>query len=148
MSLIEHMRGEFEALGWPGDDEVQMEMCKNIEEVVTIIAEQGHTGFTIQYFMNLLTALIDYKPLAPLTGKDDEWVNVSETDEPFYQNKRDSTVFKDSTGDAYCIDIVIFRDADGDTFTNHYSRVPVEFPWTRPNHVYVDVGGEPSVVEE
>lgn len=51
-----------------------------------------------------LALLMDHKPISPLTGDDDEWIEVSDG---LFQNKRCSTVFKDNdvfNGQAYDID--------------------------------------------
>jgi len=55
-----------------------------------------------------------------------------------YQNNRDSEVFKDDNG-AYWINGRIFRDSDGGIYMSKGSRVPVAFPWKRPEPEIVDV---------
>ena len=56
----------------------------------------------------------NFKPLQPLTGKDDEWVNVGGIDGNLYQNKMNSAVFKDSKDDKpYYIDAYVKETPNG-----------------------------------
>ena len=106
-------------------------------------ANEGHSGFSAQYAIGILTKLLDFKPLSPLTGEDDEWHEVSKrSGYPHFQNKRCSSVFKDGkNGEAYDIDGKVFwewvRDEDGNPYKSYYtcyeSRVPVTFPYTVPD---------------
>jgi hypothetical protein len=139
MSLVDHAKREFNALGWPGDCEMQAMVCDNVIELLTVFGEQGHSGSSAPYVLGVFEKLARFDPIAPLTGNDDEWTNVSEQNgEPLYQNKRDSEVFKDGDG-AYWISGKIFRDKAGCTYTCKESRVPVTFPWAKPKPQIVDV---------
>jgi hypothetical protein len=63
------------------------------------------SGGAVWAMSDVLMRLIKGQPLTPLTGKDDEWVNVSMYgNEPVFQNRRCGTVFKDSDGRCYDID--------------------------------------------
>ena len=87
---------------------------------------------------------MDFKPLSPLTGEDNEWGNVREYGEsPSWQNKRRSSVFKNADGTCYDIDGKVFWEwcmpyEEGDKpyksyYTNRDSRVPVTFPYIVPD---------------
>ena len=136
-NLVEHAKKEFEILGWPGDCEMQKMICDNVIELLTVFSNQGHSGSTAPYALNLFKKLSMFNTIAPLTGDDDEWLDVD--GEGLLQNRRDGTVFKDKNGEVYWIDGKIFRDRDGCTFTSKDSRVPVEFPWTKPESEIIDV---------
>jgi len=127
-NLTKHAEREFAILGWPGDDKMQQLICRNVLDLLKVLSGQGHSGSSHGYLMGLFVNLADFKPISPLTGADDEWIEV---DDGMFQNRRDSEVFKEN-GDAYWIHGKIFRDADGSTWTNTGSRVPVMFPWVRP----------------
>ncbi|AMO57353.1 hypothetical protein GZ77_15775 [Endozoicomonas montiporae] len=135
MSLIAHAKKEFEIAGWPGDDEMQKMMCDCLLELLETFSKQGHSGFSAPYCLEHFDKLARFQTISPLTGEDDEWVDVGDG---MFQNKRDSTVFKEN-GEAYWLDGKIFRDKDGCTYTNSDSRVPVTFPWVRPESEIVDV---------
>ena len=111
-------------------------------ELLKVFAEQGHSGSSAPYAVSLFEKLAMWKPIAPLTGKDDEWNEVGEN---VWQNRRNSSVFKDSKdGQAYWMDGIVFwewfsaPDIDDDKprkiyFTSRGSRVNIEFPWTQPD---------------
>jgi len=136
--LITHAKNEFEALGWPGDDEMQKMVCENVIALLEEFSSQGHSGSSAPYILNLFGKLAAFKPLSDLTGADSEWVDVAEQDGTLYQNKRDGEVFKNDSG-AYWISGKIFRTPTGCTYTSKDSCVPVEFPWKRPKPEIIDV---------
>ena len=142
MNLIEHAKNEFKLLNWPGNDEMQKVMCENILEVLEVISKQGHSGFSIQYLMNHVNRLVNYKPISPLTGKDDEWNDVGEG---LLQNKRCGAVFKNTdTNNAYYLDGIVFIAPDGCGFTSKQSHINIEFPFNppeKPEYIYFDTDG-------
>lgn len=136
-NLVEHAKKEFEVLGWPGDDEMQKMLCEDVIELLTVFSEQGHTGSSAPYLIHQFKELAMFNPISPLTGEDSEWQEVGEGT---YQNLRCSEVFKDSAdGEAHWINGKIFCDPEGFTYTSFDSRVPVIFPWRRPEPEIVDV---------
>ena len=140
MSLVNHAKREFEVLGWPGDDELQKMVCDNIIELLEMFSAQGHSGTSAPYVLGQFNELAKFNPISPLTGEDSEWNNISDiSGEELYQNNRCSDVFKDGDGNAYWIHGRIFREPDGCTYTSRDSRVPVTFPWAKPEPEIVDV---------
>lgn len=139
MSLLDHAKREFDILGWPGDDEMQELMCKQVLELLAVFAEHGHSGSSAPYAISLFEKLARLHAISPLTGEDSEW------GEPFdyagtCQNNRDSAVFRRADGTAYWIDGRVFYDfGSGSGYTNGNSCVPVTFPWTRPKPQAVQV---------
>lgn len=151
MSLIEHAEREFELLGWrrPDDpDDPQNWVCDNVTELLEVFSNQGHSGFSAPYVMNVFKKAAMFEPLAPLTGDDNEWMEIGDQNGKLYQNIRCGHVFKDDDG-AYDIDGRIFRDPDGCCYTSNGSRVSVTFPYT-PTREYVDVdeNGDPVPVKD
>lgn len=145
-SLVNNAMREFHLLGWCDEngtfhDKLQGEACSCVCELLEVLSEQGHSGTSIHYVLDLFEKLAYFKPLAPLTGSNDEWDDISSySEEPRYQNKRFSSVFKDKNGKSYWVDGRVFRDKDGDCYTNSDSRVYIEFPWAVPDGPeYVDV---------
>jgi len=139
MGIVDHAKREFEALGWPGDCEMQKVICDNVIEILEVFANQGHSGSSAPYVMGLVNDLGMYKTITPLTGEDDEWTHHEDGDT--YQNKRCSAVFKHGKkGTAYWIYGRVFREPNGSKWTNSDSRVNIEFPWKEPSEPeYVDV---------
>lgn len=86
------------------------------------------------YFVSCFIRAVGFKPLTPLTGKDDEWIEHADG---HFQNTRMSSVFKKSDSPAYWLDGRIFytpsssmRDFNG--YTNYASSTDVVFPWLPP----------------
>lgn len=130
-NLVEWAKAELERIG-DQDDEMQQIMNKDILQIIEVFSEQGHTGFSASYALNIIKRLLDWKPITALTGDDDEWVNVHDDT---YQNKRCSSVFKKGKDNstAYYIDGKVFSDDGGETwYTCRESHVPVTFPYVVP----------------
>jgi len=137
-TTLDFAKQELDAIGMTSNNKEEMnrEMRKNIIDVLKTFSKQGHSGFSASYAISLLEKLLRHKPLSPLTGKDDEWNDVSETSalkgkHKLYQNKRLSSVFKDETGKAWDIDGIEFKDKTGCIFTSKDSKIPVTFPYTQ-----------------
>jgi hypothetical protein len=110
-------------------------------ELLKVFSEQGHSGSSAPYAVALFEKLAMWKPIAPLTGEDDEWMEISDDT---WQNKRNSAVFKEENGQAYWIQGRVFWEwysspdiDDGKPYKSYYtgfdSRVNIEFPWTQPD---------------
>lgn len=68
--------------------------------------ERYDSGGAVWAMSDVLQRLIKGQPLSPLTGEDDEWVDVAEYNgqNALWQNRRCPTVFKDAER-AYDIDV-------------------------------------------
>jgi hypothetical protein len=144
-NYITHAIREFKAAGWMDplgnyEDEMQALICKHVLKLLDVFNDEGHSGSSAPYAINLFKALAMFEPLCPLTGNDDEW---NEVGNGVFQNNRCSHVFRNKerfNGQAYDIDAVIFREPNGSCYTNSESSQPVVFPYT-PERKYVDVPG-------
>jgi hypothetical protein len=132
-NLVNHAKRELALIGH-AEDEMQAAMNAHIIRMVETFADEGHSGFSASYAVAALEKLLRFEPLTPLTGSDDEWMEVGDG---LFQNVRCSHVFKED-GNAYDIAGRMFREPDGVCFTGRDSRVPVTFPYT-PTTEYVDV---------
>lgn len=145
-SLLAHARAEFQAAKWmdaKGNyiDEMQASICEHVLDLLRVFSDEGHSGTTAPYTVNMFKKLAMFEPLVPLTGEDWEW---NEVGAGTFQNKRCSRVFKQADrfdGQAYDIEGKVFREPNGSCYTSADSRVPVTFPYT-PKTEYVDVTGE------
>lgn len=138
-----HAWAEFRAAGWVDEnnqfkDEMQEAICQHVLKLLEVFSEEGHSGSSAPYAINLFTKLAKFEPLVPLTGEDWEW---NEVGSGVFQNKRCSHVFKDAeqfNGQAYDINALVWWDwntnEDGEKsksyFTNYQSRQPITFPYT------------------
>lgn len=151
-NLHHHALAEFRAAGWTDDegkfkDEMQQAICEHVLKLLDVFADEGHSGSSAPYAIDLFKKLASFEPLVPLTGEDWEWIEVRDG---VFQNKRCSHVFKQADcfdGQAYDINGIVFyewneRELDPDEagypgmkrFKSHYtsrdSRVPITFPYT------------------
>ena len=143
-SILKHAIKELEYIGYKSPNhhdynEMNNSMGDNVLELLTVFANQGHSGFSASYCLAIFEKLAKFEPLGPLTGEDSEWNDVSEMNgSPMWQNNRASHVFKDADGRTYDIRGKIFREPDGNCYTGKGSSVDVTFPYT-PKSEYVDV---------
>lgn len=139
MNLVEFAKMELDRILETCEDqdskECQEKINYDIMQIIQTFSEQGHTGFTANYALNILERLLRYQPLSDLTGEDSEWINTSEfgSGQTSYQNKRCPSIFKDKDGKAYNVEGKIFSEDGGKTwFTSKDSKVYIEFPYTVP----------------
>ena len=145
-NLHSHALAEFRAAGWTDadgkfNDEMQEDICRHILKLLDVFADEGHSGSTAPYTVNLFKKLAMFEPIVPLTGEDWEW---HEPSPGVFQNIRCSRVFKQAdrfNGQAYDIEGRVFREPTGACYTGAESCVPVTFPYT-PKTEYVDVSGD------
>jgi hypothetical protein len=76
-------------------------------DIVGLFSAQGHSGGSAQITTEIVNRLMRYSPLTPLTGDDDEWMEVGTG---VFQNKRCSHVFKEN-GRAHDIELPRAEDA-------------------------------------
>jgi len=160
MARIEWAEQELKLAGYDindPEDGPNRWLAEGTLELLKVFSEQGHSGMSAPYAVALFEKLALWKPIAPLTGEDDEWNEVGEST---WQNRRNSVVFKGEDGQAYWIEGRVFWEwathpeiDDGKPFKSHYtsreSRVNITFPWTQPDQSeYVFVPTEEFPNEE
>lgn len=160
MSMLEWAEQELRYAGYDvndSEDGPNRWLAEGTLELLKVFADQGHSGSSAPYAVALFEKLARWKPIAPLTGEDDEWVEV---DYDVWQNKRNSAVFKEADGQAHWMDGRVFWEwysepdiDDGKPYKSYYtscdSRVNIEFPWTQPDEPeYVFVPNEEFPNEE
>ncbi len=145
-----HALTEFRAAGWVDLngkylDDMQEMICNHVLALLEVFGDEGHSGTSAPYTIDLFSKLAKFDPIVPLTGEDWEWDEVSEG---IHQNKRCSAVFKQTDrhdGQPYYLDGKVFwewykSDEDGKMsksyFTSGDSQVPIVFPYT-PKSEYV-----------
>ena len=116
MSVISQAKYEMEKANFDKEDFDRM------VQILELFFDQWDSGGAVWVASDALNRLIAGKCLSPLTGEDDEWVEVSDG---MFQNRRISSVFKDPRffegKKAYDIDNPE-RDENG-------SWVAIEFPY-------------------
>lgn len=142
---LSHALQEFRAANWVDNNgkyinEMQEAICNHVLQLLEVFREEGHSGSSAPYAVNLFSKLALFDPIVPLTGEDWEWDCVADG---LYQNKRLRSVFKDCNrfdGQAYWMDGKVFwewyQNEDGEMrkthFSNRKSFTPITFPWIKP----------------
>lgn len=86
MSVISHARSELGRIGFGAEDtEVMIDILERF-------FARWDSGAAVWAVAPVLQRLIAAKPLSPLTGEDDEWIDHGDG---VFQNKRMASVFKD-----------------------------------------------------
>lgn len=138
-----------------------------IPEILSLCEKFGHngnSGGSAPYVAGALSQAIKklclQEPIMPMTGIDDEWVDVAKygdgtngSDDILFQNRRCGELFKNRDGRAWYLDAIIWKGNtegesgnDWDTFSgtvdgiksHHYVK---SFPFT-PKKFYIDVTRE------
>lgn len=140
-NLIKHAKRELVAIGYDLNDTEEGPnkwMIESVLELIDVFSKQGHSGFSAPECIHLFTKLASYKPLSPLKGTVDEWVEVSKN---VWQNNRYSSVFKNEKNEAWNINGKVFVEPNGSAYTGKDSFVSITFPYT-PVTEYIKVDNE------
>lgn len=145
-ALVKYAQSELKRLedACKTDDARKMQRMVNshILDLIAVFGAQGHSDFSGSYALSNFKRIADWKPLTPLTGEDDEWMEIGDNGKGgvVEQNKRYSALFRENhdNSTAHDVDDIIFSDNGGITwFTNQSKaqkyRKPIEFPWMPPN---------------
>ena len=150
MNTIDHAKSEFQYAGYRPPETLMADdpnrwFQENVLELLEVFANQGHSGFSAPAVIEMFSKLAKLEIMTPLTGKDEEWNDVSEMcGRPQWQNIRDSRVFKDEDGTCTQIEGIIWQEDDGSCYTNRYSTVKIEsFPYS-PSRIYKHSSCDPS----
>lgn len=151
-----HAKRELELLEKTTPDAIVTPFKNEILALCEAFGKSGQSGgsapFTATAISQAVKKLMMFETLAPLTGEDSEWVDMSEYNdgELMFQNNRDSRVFKNGKdGQAYFIEAIVFDGDIGGRFTGNgsvthngenisSSQYIKEFPFI-PKTFYVDV---------
>lgn len=157
---------ELDILAATVPDAILTPFSKEILALCEAFGKSGQSGgsapMTASVISQALKSLLLQKPINPVTGINEEWVNVRETseeDEMMYQNKRCYALFKSKSGKCWYVDAIVWKGEEKhDTFTGRVyiddknfeligSSQYVRLPFT-PKTFYVDVVRVPIAKEE
>jgi len=153
-----HAQVELDILSKSTPDAVILEFKDEILAICEKFGNSGQSGGSAPYVAGALSSAVKklcmFQTIAPLTGIDDEWSDVSSYSpgETLYQNKRNAAVFKDNSGVWYLDAIVWCGDTPGesgntwDTFSGTVQGIKSrqyikEFPF-EPKTFYIGVTRE------
>lgn len=131
-----------------------------IPEILALCDKFGNSGqsggsapYVASAISHALKKLMLQNPIMPMTGIDDEWVNVAKygdknESECVWQNRRCSGLFKDDKNDSWYLDAIIWKEENGNTYYGnavdilgnryHSKQFVKQFPFT-PKTFYIDV---------
>lgn len=151
-----HARRELQILRQTTPDAIILDFESEILALCEAFGRSGQSGGSAPYTAGAITAALEklflFNPIAPITGEDQEWVDVTEINDrkPWFQNSRCGGLFKDGVdAQPYYLDAIVWKGPrEHDAFTGSaYDPVGVlirssqcikSFPFT-PKTFYVDV---------
>ena len=97
-----------------------------IQEIIALCDKFGSSGqsggsapYTAKAISNTIEKLCLQKPISPITGIEEEWVDVSHTSDRreknniMYQNRRCSALFKNTNGKVWYLDAISWNEQRG-----------------------------------
>lgn len=123
--------------GCEEDNSMQRAVNENILDVGRAFCRGGHSGFSASYTINALRRLLNWLPMTPLTGEDDEWGEIQNWGDGIMvqQNLRCSAVFRNNRDNetAHYINGKVFSDDGGKTwYSGSGSSIKIKFPFDVP----------------
>jgi hypothetical protein len=119
-----HAQVELDILSKSVPDALILEFKDEILALCEKFGKSGQSGGSAPYVAGALSSAVKklcmFQTIAPLTGEDSEWTDITQENngEMFYQNKRNSAVFKDKDGVWYLDAIVWCADTPGESGNN------------------------------
>ncbi|MGN1219110.1 MAG: hypothetical protein ACI4TD_14250, partial [Phocaeicola sp.] len=106
------------------DERYMQEMMNNdVMELLKVFAEQGHSGFSASWAINLFSKLAKYKLITEIEDNPDDWDGNG-------QHKYIPSVFKRKDGTCYYLYGTFFAEPNSDNFfyNGGCSKTDVTFP--------------------
>lgn len=157
MGALEHARMELDVLikSFPnlGERPIIEPFIPEILALVAKFANSGQSGGSGPYTASAISQAIEklclQKPISPITGAAEEWVDVTELNDgrTLYQNKRCGALFKEEDKNPYYLDAIVWVTEKGIGWggtaylkngSKIQSRQYVKLPFT-PKTFYIDV---------
>jgi len=135
------------------DKAIADEFQDEIRAMLKRFSDMGHSGMSAGIYAPRLAHIIKQvllqNPICPITGYDEEWGDTISSREEMFQNKRQSSIFKDGKdGRAYFLDAIVWQgEDDWDSFSGSIGGISSRqyiksFPFTSKTF-YIDVYREP-----
>ena len=126
MSMIESAKWQLnkvlEKCTNPFARDTQKMMNSDVIELLKVFEEQGHSGFSASWAINLFSKLAKYKLITEIEDNPEDWDEDG-------QHKHIPSVFKREDGTCYYMYGRLFTEPDSDNFFyNKASSIDVTFP--------------------
>lgn len=102
--LVQHAEAEMRRAGLYDDDADYGpgEIPEAVMALVRPFADSGHSGYSSGMVTAIVSKLLRFETLTPLTARADEWMNVSEqSGYELWQSRRNPTVFSEDGGQTW-----------------------------------------------
>lgn len=98
--LCLHAKRELELAGlFNPDSDYEGMLGQAAYEIVKVFARQGHSGASAEMTTDIVTRLMRFEPLTPITSDPDDWVDHGDMGgEHLWQNRRDGRLFSTDGG--------------------------------------------------
>lgn len=98
-ALMQHAESELRAAGLlDHDSDYYGAIGRAVLDLVEVFSSQGHSGASADMTIEILQALLRFRPLTPLTDNPDEWMEVTDG---LWQSYRRSDAFSEDGGKTY-----------------------------------------------
>lgn len=129
MTLVEHAQRELELTGWFKDDPHSAEAMLG---AVREFAKGGWSGGSAPFGVHIVSQLLEYKPLSPLTADPAEWNHISEAmagQPDLWQSQRRPDAFSNDGGKTYYLldELPVRYDRDPRWLWMRYKRPKIGF---------------------
>jgi hypothetical protein len=118
---------ELDILAATVPDAIVTPFAKEILALCEAFGKSGQSGGSAPYTASAISQAVKHlmlqEPICPVTGIDEEWVNVRETsaeDEMMYQNKRCSALFKSKNGKCWYVDAIVKKTQTGSCWSGSF----------------------------
>lgn len=110
------------------DTTMDLRLAQDALSIIKLIDDRddfGHSGSSMAYMMHIITSVMNYTPLSPLRGGEDEWMDVGDG---MRQNVRCARIFMYGDVPKDC-DYYTYEDKDGHRWHTSKSAKIIEFPY-------------------
>lgn len=137
MNILEHAKNELKLAGYNLDAKEKIEsgkdyadnIAKAVLELLTVFANQHHSGMSANYVLRLFNQLATFKALTDLTDNPDEWEKVEGSIADTWQSKRQSSCFSHDMKTYYDVD-----DPDNNIFEVGEDGKPTGYATLKPKN--------------
>jgi hypothetical protein len=99
MNLVDYAKSELQRAGlFDTDGDYGGMLGDACLAIITVFADQGHSGFSAEMTIQIVSKLMRYEPLTPLTSNPSEWMGVGYQ---MWQSKRKPSTFSTDGGQTW-----------------------------------------------
>lgn len=98
-NLVTHAERELQRAGlFDQDSDYGGMLGDAVLDMVKVFSEQGHSGFSAAMTIDILSRVLKYEVLTPITSNPDEWMDVGND---MWQSRRQPNIFSTDSGQTW-----------------------------------------------